>query len=225
MNKSESIKELATALSQAQGEMPPVKFDSQNPFLKNKYATLGAVIETSRPILAKHGLSMAQFPTSEGEHIGITTILTHASGEWMSDTVYIPVTDSKGLSIAQSSGVVFSYLRRYSWAAILGLYADEDTDGGHPAKQERPEPVRVEQTVGIAVTPAWVMNNYPMSAKDDKGKQIEAGKILNMLGLAGKPTEIAKQKIDLYKSWRKTLEPQEAAAKTIAGEIPQEEQK
>jgi hypothetical protein len=139
MNKSESIKELATALSKAQGEMPAVKFDSQNPFLKSKYATLGAVIETSRPILAKHGLSMAQFPTSEGERIGITTILSHSSGEWMNDTVYIPITDSKGLSIAQSSGVVFSYLRRYSWASVLGLYADEDTDGGHPAKQERPE--------------------------------------------------------------------------------------
>jgi hypothetical protein len=144
MNKSESIKELATALSKAQGEMPAVKFDSQNPFLKSKYATLGAVIETSRPILAKHGLSMAQFPTSEGERIGITTILSHSSGEWMSDTVYIPITDSKGLSIAQSSGVVFSYLRRYSWASVLGLYADEDTDGGHPTKPEpAPESKRI----------------------------------------------------------------------------------
>jgi hypothetical protein len=226
MNKSESIKNLAAALAQAQGEMPAVKMNAQNPFLKNRYADLGAVIETSRPILAKHQLSISQFPTSEGERIGITSILMHSSGEWVSDTVYIPITDSKGLSIAQSSGVVFSYLRRYSWAAILGLYADEDTDG-HASKTEtkptgKPEAVRVEQTAGVSVTASWVVNNYQLNSKDDKGKLLEAGKILNMLGLVNKPVEIAKQKIDLYKAWRKTLEPQDAAAKVLAGEVPQE---
>src|SRR5690606_27326530 len=129
MNKSISIAKLADALSKAQAEMPVVKMNASNPFLKNKYADLGAVIETSRPILAKNGLSISQFPTSEGDKLGITSILMHTSGEWLENTIDISPTDSKGLSYAQAAGVVISYLRRYGWASILGLYADEDIDG------------------------------------------------------------------------------------------------
>lgn len=128
MNKSTSIVKLAQALSKAQAEMPVVKMNAQNPFLKNKYADLGAVIETSRPVLGKYGLSISQFPISIGERVGVTTILMHESGEWLEDTLTFVVTDSKGLSLAQSSGVVISYSRRYSWASVLGLYADEDVD-------------------------------------------------------------------------------------------------
>lgn len=129
MRKSESIAKLAEALSLAQAKMPVVRMNAQNPFLKNKYADLGAVIETSRPVLAENGLSVSQFPVNDGERVGVTSILMHKSGEWLEDTLTFNVTDSKGLSVAQASGVVISYARRYAWAAILGLYADEDTDG------------------------------------------------------------------------------------------------
>ena len=54
MTKSESITNLATALARAQAEMPVAVFDATNPFLKSKYASLGSVIQASRPILAKH---------------------------------------------------------------------------------------------------------------------------------------------------------------------------
>lgn len=130
MNKSETIGKLAGALTAAQAEMPDVKKNAVNPFLKNKYADLGAVIETSRPYLAKNGLSISQFPTSDADKIGVTSILMHTSGEYIEDTIYISTSDSKGLSVAQSAGVVISYLRRYGWTSILGMYAEEDTDGG-----------------------------------------------------------------------------------------------
>lgn len=136
MKKSDTIGKLAGALALAQAEMPDVKKNAVNPFLKNKYADLGAVIETSRPYLAKNGLSISQFPTSEADKIGVTSILMHTSGEYIEDTIYISTSDSKGLSVAQSAGVVISYLRRYGWTSILGMYAEEDTDGatGKPAQ-------------------------------------------------------------------------------------------
>lgn len=139
MNKSDSITKLSQALSKAQAEMPVVRMNASNPFLKNKYADLGAVIETSRPVLAKHGLSISQFPTGAGDQIGVTSVLMHDSGEFLSETICLPASDSKGLSVAQSAGVVISYLRRYSWASMLGLYADEDTDGHQPKPQPKPE--------------------------------------------------------------------------------------
>lgn len=135
MNKSQTIASIAPALAKAQAEMPVVKMNATNPFLKNKYADLGAVIEASRPILAKHGLAIIQTPVSEGDKIGVTTMLTHESGEWLEDTIFINSTNSKGLSDAQNAGVVISYLRRYSWSSFLGLYADEDNDGHQPKPQ------------------------------------------------------------------------------------------
>ena len=132
MNKSPSIEMIAKALSAAQGEMPAVKMDAVNPFLKNKYASLGAVIETCRTILAKHGLAVIQSPVSQDGQIGVTTLLTHSTGEWLEDTIFIPLSDSKGLSNAQSTGVIISYLRRYSLQAFLNMYADEDTDAHKP---------------------------------------------------------------------------------------------
>ena len=136
MNKSESIKELAAALAKAQAAMPAAKFDATNPFLKNKYASLGAIIEAARAPLAANGLSVVQLPTNEGEGIGVTTILMHASGEYIESTLSLLVGDEKGKSTAQAAGSVITYLRRYALASVLGIYADEDTDGSATDKKE-----------------------------------------------------------------------------------------
>ena len=137
MTQSQSITNLAAALSRAQAEMPVAVFDATNPFLKSKYASLGSVIQASRPILAKHKLSLMQFPISggsatgqgSGDCIGIESILTHESGEFVAERILIPLTEEKGKSEVQSAGSTLTYLRRYSWAAILGMYSDEDADG------------------------------------------------------------------------------------------------
>jgi hypothetical protein len=129
LEKSDSIKNLAIALKKTQEEIGKVSFDATNPFLKNQYATLGAIIETSKPVLVKNGLSVSQPVISNGNEIGVTTILLHESGEFLSSTATINVLDQKGLSLAQAAGSIITYLRRYSLAAILNLYADEDNDG------------------------------------------------------------------------------------------------
>jgi len=131
MTKSESITNLATALAKAQAEMPVAVFDATNPFLKSKYASLGAVIHASRPILAKHKLSLVQFPISDVAGIGVESILTHESGEFVAERIVIPLTEEKGKSKVQYAGSTLTYLRRYSWASILGMYSDEDSDAGN----------------------------------------------------------------------------------------------
>ena len=158
MTKSESITKLAAALASAQAEMPVAVFDATNPFLKSKYASLGAVIQASRPILAKHKLSLVQFPVSgtngtEGtngaagratvaggthcpttDYIGVESILAHESGEFIAERILIPLTEEKGKTRVQCAGSTLTYLRRYSWAAILGMYSDEDADGSSPVQ-------------------------------------------------------------------------------------------
>ena len=136
MNKSESIQNLAAALSKAQAEFPVIKFDSVNPFLKNGYASLGAVIAGGRPVLAKNGLAVTQLTFGEDGVVGVETMLTHSSGEWISDRVSMQVGEERGKSSAQVAGSIVTYLRRYALASILGVYADEDGDGNKPAPAE-----------------------------------------------------------------------------------------
>ena len=150
MNKSDSVLKLSGALAKAQAEMPAVEKNATNPFLKNRYADLGAVIEAAKPILAKNGLSVVQMPVSLDNSIGVTTMLMHESGEWLEGTIFLPIGDEKGKSVAQVTGSVITYLRRYSYASILGMYADEDTDGNKPAPSAKPAPMTYEQAAQMA---------------------------------------------------------------------------
>ncbi|MDD3967100.1 MAG: ERF family protein [Candidatus Marinimicrobia bacterium] len=144
MNKSESIQLLASALSKAQAEMPAIKFDSKNPFLKNDYASLGAIIAGARPVLAKHGLSVSQLTFGEAGVAGVETVLMHTSGEWISQSISMPIGEEKGKSSAQVAGSIVTYLRRYSLASILGIYSDEDGDGNKPEPTRKPARTKPE---------------------------------------------------------------------------------
>jgi hypothetical protein len=142
MKQSESISNLATALSKVQGKMNHASFDSKNPFLKNRYASLNSVWDACRAILADNELSVIQFPTNRGDApvVGLKTMLLHSSGEWVQESFYLPLEDKKGISTAQAAGSIITYLRRYALSAMLGIVADEDTDGNAPkAKKAQPK--------------------------------------------------------------------------------------
>jgi len=128
MLKSESIAELAKALSAAQGEIQNAKKDSENPFFKSKYADLAAVREACQGPLSKNGLAVIQTPkttlTEDAMIISVETLLCHSSGEWISEQLSaIPVkSDPQGI------GSCITYLRRYALSSIAGV-ASEDDDG------------------------------------------------------------------------------------------------
>ena len=132
MKMSESIKELAAAMAAAQLEIENASKNSANPHFKSKYADLAEVLNTARPVLAKHGLSVAQFPSMEANVVSVETILMHSSGEWISNIASAPLSKPD----AQGVGSATTYLRRYSLAALAGI-AQEDDDG-NSAMHQRP---------------------------------------------------------------------------------------
>ena len=148
MNTSETIENISAAMVAAQAKMPAAPMNKKNPFLKNNYADLGAIIETAQPILADNHLAVSQICTSRDGYIGVETVLLHKSGEWISSYMELPLSDEKGKSNAQVAGSIITYIRRYSLAAILGMYADEDQDGNNSpnntpvAKSKQPEVVK-----------------------------------------------------------------------------------
>jgi len=147
MTRSESINELAAALAKAQAVMTGAKKDSDNPFFKSHYADLASVRDACMPALNAHGLSVLQFPrlVSAGDHewlIEVETVLAHASGQFIADTLAVPVTKAD----AQGVGSAITYARRYALGAVAGVAAEDD-DGEsavgrtvHKAKAHTAEP-------------------------------------------------------------------------------------
>jgi hypothetical protein len=127
MNKSQSINELAAALSKFQGECEAPKKAKKSHH--GTYADLGGYIDTAAPVLAKCGLSVIQLLDNldDGQPT-VETILTHSSGQWISSVVNIPEEANGRVTGAQKAGIGITYMRRYSYAAILGMAA-EDNDG------------------------------------------------------------------------------------------------
>ena len=130
MNKSDSIKEIATALSKAQGEFQNAKRDKENPFYHSKYADLTSLWDICRPVLSKNGLSVAQGPSVNESHVTINTLLMHNSGEWIESELILNADKPN----PQSVGSAITYGCRYSLAAMLGLVADDDDDGNEASK-------------------------------------------------------------------------------------------
>ena len=133
MNQSDSITNLAIALSIVQGKLTYAVKDSNNPFFKSKYADLESVWDSCRNLLSQNGLAVMQFP---GEYydgtMHLTTILTHKSGEWIGQDMSVPVTKPD----AQGAGSALTYMRRYALAAVVGVVqADDD---GNAASAPKP---------------------------------------------------------------------------------------
>lgn len=125
MQTSEQINELAAALSKAQGKITGALKDSENPFFKSKYADLASCWDAAREQLAANGLAVIQ-TTSVGDNGAavVTTMLAHSSGQWVRDTIALmPVKGDP-----QGMGSCYTYARRYSLAAIVGI-AQVDDDG------------------------------------------------------------------------------------------------
>ncbi len=137
MKHSDSIKEIAAALSKAQGAMAGAKKDSDNPFFKSKYADLSSVVAAIKEAFAANGLSYVQsLLTNDKQECGVETMLLHSSGEWLcGDPFYVPVSKQD----AQGFGSAATYCRRYDLAAMTGVAAeDDDGNAAATAKPARP---------------------------------------------------------------------------------------
>ena len=127
MNKSDSITELAKALTKAQSEMGGAVKDAKNPFFKSSYADLTSVIKAIKEPFSNNGLSYSQFPTTSegGRGVGVVTILMHTSGEWLEHEFYLPLTKAD----PQAGGSAITYARRYALQSMAGIpTADDDAE-------------------------------------------------------------------------------------------------
>lgn len=148
---STTVGKLAAAIASAQAEMSPAKKNATNPHFRSTYADLASLHDASRAALGKHGLAVVQLPGRRDDGTTtVTTLIMHASGEFVGDEAGVKLATET----AQAAGSVVSYLRRYGYAAVLGLSAEDDdgadASSAQPARRderptERPAPLPVEQ--------------------------------------------------------------------------------
>jgi hypothetical protein len=124
MKTSESIKEIVSALLEAQKSFDTVKKDSNNPFFKSKYADLTSVINEVKDKLNNVGIVFIQGVDMVEQGPVVETMLLHTSGEFISSRT--PVFCKKP-DDPQALGSGITYSKRYALQAILGLpTADDD---------------------------------------------------------------------------------------------------
>lgn len=124
--------EAFAALVAAQAEMKNAHLNKTNPHFKSKYADLSSVREATMPALAKHGLGILQKPTLKDGRFVLVSRLIHKSGVVVDECEYPLTVEGK----PQQVGSEITYARRYTWAALCGISADEDDDAN--AAQEAP---------------------------------------------------------------------------------------
>jgi len=174
MNASEQINELATALAKAQGKFPSVKKDSAVNTGKYgySYADLASYLDAIREPLSANGLAIIQAPYYADNAVTVTTMLTHASGQWVQSDLSMVVTDSR----PQTLGGIITYCRRYALAAMLNLAAEDDD--AQQGQQARPNPTptiaQTEQAPQAAKLPDGVRKALHAAGQSFYGSQWDA---------------------------------------------------
>lgn len=110
-----------------------VSYTSKGGRTEYAHATLGNVVATIAPALARHGLSHRWETKQDRGFITVTCSLTHQDGHSESIALSSGADESGGKNSIQAIGSTVSYLQRYTLLAITGLATsdyDDDGNGG-----------------------------------------------------------------------------------------------
>jgi hypothetical protein len=134
---SESIGAIAAALAKAQGELSnpekaltatvrsPFPGEGERTF---RYASLASGLDIVRKSLGQHKIATVQTTAIDQDsgQIRLTTLLAHASGEWISSDW--PVCPLSEMAMPHRMGAALTYARRYALFALVGIAGEDDLD-------------------------------------------------------------------------------------------------
>lgn len=170
MERSETIGKLSEALAKAQGEMKPASFDAQNPHFRSKYATLASIMDACRSALSQNQIAVVQGTSVIEDRVIVTTMLIHASGEFISDQLSMNIQKDS----PQAIGSAITYARRYSLASLAGVVSDEDDDAEAAMPKENAQrPVKIAQVANLDEHKKSRSNNTSKAEAADKDKNTQ----------------------------------------------------
>jgi len=134
---SDNIGTIAAALARAQADLTnPEKTLTaiiRSPFPREndrtfRYASLASGLDIVRKTLSQQEIATIQTIRIEQDtaQIHLTTLLAHASGEWISSD--LPVCPSKDIEAPHRMGAALTYARRYALFTLVGIAGEDDLD-------------------------------------------------------------------------------------------------
>lgn len=183
---SEQIGTIAAALARAQAElMNPEKTLTaiiRSPFPREetktfRYASLASGLDIVRKTLSQQEIATIQTTRIEQltGQIHLTTLLAHASGEWISSD--LPVCASKEVEAPHRMGAALTYARRYALFALVGIAGEDDLDAPD-AVTEPPHATPPRTAPEIALGPKGrpakgILNRAPVLAPQASAELLE----------------------------------------------------
>jgi len=197
MKTSDSITAIAPALVKAQALIEDAVKDSSNPAFRSKYADLSAVLAVIRKPMADNDLCVLQSPDRSDGGVEVETRILHKSGEWISQSCFIPITKWD----AHGTGSGITYGRRYGLMAIFCI-GTEDDDGNTavqsgpaaPAKKVTPKAddkyVKIMRAgVDAAANGTDALRDWYKALPNDERGRIGADDLNELKALAAKPVQ------------------------------------
>jgi hypothetical protein len=134
---SETIGAIAAALAKAQAELtnPEKSLTAtiRSPYPRGvdrsfRYAPLSSGLDIVRKSLGQHEIATIQTTAIDRESglVRLTTVLAHASGEWISSDW--PICAISETAIPQQMGAALTYARRYALFTLVGIAGEDDID-------------------------------------------------------------------------------------------------
>ncbi|MBC7578485.1 MAG: ERF family protein [Tardiphaga sp.] len=182
-SSSDTIGAIASALAKAQGELSnPEKgltATIRSPFPQGadrtfRYASLASGLDIVRKSLGQQEIATIQTTAIDQDsgQIRLTTLLAHASGEWISSIW--PVCSVSETAAPHRMGAALTYARRYALFALVGIAGEDDLDApdiltAPPLVEPSTQPVPPKKA-GKVITPRPPLLN-----------QAESGELCNQL--------------------------------------------
>ena len=161
-HSSETIGAIAGALAKAQIELnnPEKSLTAtiQSPFPREndrtfRYASLSSGLDLVRKSLGRHEIATVQTTSIDAAAglIRLTTVLAHASGEWISSDW--PVCSVSETAAPQRMGAALTYARRYALFTLVGIAGEDDLDAPDLGGAEGPKPTKAGPGTGDSESP------------------------------------------------------------------------
>lgn len=132
--RSSDIDKITKAMTDFITELPKLKKDS-SAMGRYKYQGLPSMLDDINPVMSKFGLKCIQSPHTIELRTYIVTMIAHVSNQYFRCVSMMPEEFSFAGKITsieenlQAMGAAQTYIKRYALKAMLGIDADEDTDG------------------------------------------------------------------------------------------------
>jgi len=162
---NEPLKEFVESFCRAQKAFKKITKNTNNPFYNSKYADLETIIDATSKALCDNWLMITQHTITEGDSVGVETVLIHKGGYSITSKLLLKPTKND----PQGVGSAITYARRYCLSAILGVASEDDDDGNSASQQsDKPESKSTPKS-DMPICPKCNTNKGVMKDKNKEG--------------------------------------------------------